>query len=108
MAYAIIRGKSGRRHEADFGSSPLRVEVHASEETVEIYIYIYIIEADTDTRPEHLRRFAIVSMSRQQFSEATGPRRAQSSPKRSELEIIAITLRAGDCSAFAQPDWSEG
>ena len=51
MAYAIIRGKSGRRHEVDFGSSPLRVEVHASEETVEIYIfYIYIyIEADIDT-----------------------------------------------------------
>ena len=38
MAYAIIRGKSGRRHEVDFGSSPLRVEVHASEETIEIYI----------------------------------------------------------------------
>jgi hypothetical protein len=56
MAYAIIRGKSGRRHEVDFGSSLLRVEVHASEETVEIYI-----EADIDTRPEHLRRFAIVS-----------------------------------------------
>ena len=36
MAYAIIRGKSGRRHEVDFGSSLLRVEVHASEETVEI------------------------------------------------------------------------
>ena len=30
--------ESGRRHEVDFGSSPLRVEVHASEETVEIYI----------------------------------------------------------------------
>src|SRR5258708_25689016 len=72
MAYAIIRGKSGRRHEVDFGSSPLRVEVHASEETVEIYI-----EADIDTRPDHLQRFAIVSMSRQQFSEATGPRRAE-------------------------------
>jgi hypothetical protein len=43
MAYAIIRGKSGRRHEVDFGSSPLRVEVHASEETVEIHIYIYIL-----------------------------------------------------------------
>ena len=42
MAYAIIRGKSGRRHEVDFGSSLLRVEVHASEETVERYIYIYI------------------------------------------------------------------
>ncbi len=50
MAYAIIRGKSGRRHEVDFGSSPLRVEVHASEETVEMYI-----EADIDTLPEHRR-----------------------------------------------------
>jgi len=67
MAYAIIRGKSGRRHEVDFGSSPLRVEVHASEETIEIYI-----EADFDTHPEHRRRFAILNMSRQQFSEATG------------------------------------
>ncbi len=38
MAYAIIRGKSGRRHEVDFGSSPLHVEVHASEETVEILL----------------------------------------------------------------------
>jgi hypothetical protein len=54
MAYAIIRGKSGRRHEVDFGSSPLRVEVHASEETVEIYI-----EADIDTLPEHLRRLQL-------------------------------------------------
>ena len=67
MAYAIIRGKSGRRHEVDFGSSPLRVEVHASEETVEIYI-----EANFNTLPEDQRRFAILSMSRQQFSEATG------------------------------------
>ena len=72
MAYAIIRGKSGRRYEVDFGSSPLRVEVHASEETVEIYI-----EADIDTLPEHLRRFAIVSISQQQFGEATGARRAE-------------------------------
>jgi hypothetical protein len=72
MPYAIIRRKSGRRHEVDFGSSPLRVEGHTSEETVEIYI-----EADIDTLPEHLRRFAIVSMSRQQFSEATGARRAE-------------------------------
>jgi len=38
MAYAIIRGKSGRRHEVDSGSSPLHVEVHASEETVEILL----------------------------------------------------------------------
>jgi hypothetical protein len=67
MAYAIIRGKNGGRHEADLGSSPLRVEGHASQEIVEIYI-----EADFDTLPEDRRRFAGLSMSRQQFSEATG------------------------------------
>ncbi|MGA2792422.1 MAG: hypothetical protein ABSE69_02655 [Roseiarcus sp.] len=67
MAYAIIRGKNGRRHEVDFGLSPVRAEVHAGEETVEIHI-----EADVDALPEERRRFAIISMSRQQFSEATG------------------------------------
>jgi hypothetical protein len=75
MAYAIIRGKSGRRHEVDFGSSPLRVEVHAGEETVEIHI-----EADFDTLAENRRRFAIVSMSRQQFSEATGAAARRAAP----------------------------
>ncbi len=101
-AYAILRGKRGRRHEVDFGSSPLRVEVHASQEIVEIYI-----EADFDTLPEDRRRFAGLSMSRQQFSEATGGRGSQSRPERPEQEMIAITLRAGEYSAFAQPDCSE-
>jgi hypothetical protein len=62
-----LQGLTARCHEVDFGSSPLRVEVHAGEETVEIHI-----EADFDTLAENRRRFAIVSMSRQQFSEATG------------------------------------
>jgi len=35
MTHAIIRGKNGRRHEVDFADAPVRVEVHASEETVE-------------------------------------------------------------------------
>jgi hypothetical protein len=35
MAHAIIRGKNGRRHEVEFDDAPVRVEVHASEETVE-------------------------------------------------------------------------
>ena len=30
MTYAIIRGNNGRRHEVDFGDSPVRVEVYAS------------------------------------------------------------------------------
>jgi len=54
MAYAIIRGKGGRRHEVDFGSSPLRVEVHAGEETVEIHI-----EADFDTLAENRQSTAL-------------------------------------------------
>jgi hypothetical protein len=47
MPYAIIRGKNGRRHEVDFEDSPVRVEVYASEETVEIFV-----EADFETLPE--------------------------------------------------------
>ena len=47
MAYAIIQKKNGRRHEVDFGDWPVRVEVHASEETVEI-----LVEANVDTLPE--------------------------------------------------------
>jgi hypothetical protein len=67
MPYAIIRGKNGRRHEVDFGDSPIRVEVYASETTIEIFI-----EADFETLPEERRRFALVNVPRQQFSQATG------------------------------------
>jgi hypothetical protein len=47
MPYAIIRGMNGRRHEVDFGDDAIRVEIHSSEETVEIFI-----EADFETLPE--------------------------------------------------------
>jgi hypothetical protein len=69
MSHAIIRGKrkNGRRHEVDFGEAPIRVEVYASGETIEIFV-----EADYETLPEERRRFAIVSIPRQQFSQATG------------------------------------
>jgi hypothetical protein len=67
MTHAIIRGKSGRRHEVDFGDSPVRVEVYASEETVEIFV-----EADFETLAEERRRFAIINIPRHLFSEATG------------------------------------
>ena len=67
MTHAIIRGKNGRRHEVDFGDAPVRVEVYASEETVEIFV-----EADFETHPEEHRRFAIVNIPRHLFSEATG------------------------------------
>ena len=73
MPHAIIRGKNGRRHEVDFGDEPVRVEIHSSEETVEIFI-----EADSETRPEGRRRFAILNIPRHLFSQATGVRRAKS------------------------------
>jgi hypothetical protein len=41
---AIIRRADGRRHEVDFGDAPVRVEIYANEETVDIFI-----EADFDT-----------------------------------------------------------
>ena len=43
------------------------VELHASEETVEIFV-----EADFETHPEERRRFAIINIPRHLFSEATG------------------------------------
>jgi hypothetical protein len=67
VPYAIIRGKSGRRHEVDFGDEAVRVEIHSSEETVEIFI-----EADFETLPQGRRRFAILNIPRHLFSEAIG------------------------------------
>jgi hypothetical protein len=54
MSYAIIRGKGGRRHEVDFGESPLRVEIYSGEDSIEIFV-----EADFETLPEHHCRFVI-------------------------------------------------
>jgi hypothetical protein len=67
MSHAIIRGRNGRRHEVDFGDSPVRIEIYASEETVEIFV-----EADFETLPEERRRFAIINIPRQQYSQAAG------------------------------------
>ena len=66
MSHAIIRGKNGRRYEVDFEDSPVRVEVHASEETIEIFV-----EADFEIHAEERRRFAIINIPRHLFSEAT-------------------------------------
>jgi hypothetical protein len=52
--------------EVDIGDAPLRVEIYASEETVEIFV-----EADLNTMPEERRRFALVKVPRHLFSEAT-------------------------------------
>lgn len=86
MAHAIIRGKNGRRYEVDFGDAPVRVEVHASEETVEIFV-----EADFETHPEERRRFAIINIPRHLFSEATG-RTAEAEIARLRRAVSDLTL----------------
>jgi hypothetical protein len=77
MPYAIIRGNNGRRHEVDFGDAPVRVEIYAGEETVEIFV-----EADFETLAEERRRFALINVPRHLFSEATGAAARRAAPKR--------------------------
>ena len=67
MPHAIIRGKNGRRHEVDFGNAKIRVEMHASEQVVEISI-----EAPDDPAPSDKQRFALLNIPRHLFSEAMG------------------------------------
>jgi hypothetical protein len=49
-----------------FAGAPVRVEIYASEETIEIFI-----EADFQTLPEERRRFALLNIPRHLFSQAT-------------------------------------
>jgi hypothetical protein len=65
VPHAIIRGANGRRHEVDFGNAPVRVEIYASAETVEMFI-----EADFETLPKKRRRFALLKFPAYLFSEA--------------------------------------
>ena len=66
MPHAIIRGANGRRHEVDFGDAPVRVQIYASEDTIEIFV-----EADFEMMPQERRRFALFNIPRHLFSEAT-------------------------------------
>jgi hypothetical protein len=66
MPHAVIRRENGSRHEVDFGNAPVRVEIYASEETVEIFV-----EADFETMPQERRRFALVNIPCHLFSQAT-------------------------------------
>jgi hypothetical protein len=74
MAYAIIRGGNGRRHEVDFEDAPIRVEIHASDETIEIFV-----EADWESNSPDRRRFVILNIPRHLFSEASGKAARQTS-----------------------------
>lgn len=44
----------------------MRIEIHASDETVEIFV-----EADTNELPEEQRRFVLINIPRHLFSRAT-------------------------------------
>jgi hypothetical protein len=66
MAHAIIQGDNGQHHQVNFGDSAIRVEIHPSGETVEIFI-----EADFEVLPREGRRFALLNIPRHLFSEAT-------------------------------------
>jgi hypothetical protein len=70
VSHAIIRGANGRRHEVDFGDTPIRVEIYSSGETIEIFI-----EADFETLPKERRRFVLFNIPRHLFSVQRSCRR---------------------------------
>ena len=83
MPHAIIRGNNGRRHEVDFGEASIRVEIYASDETVEIFV-----EADFETHAEERRRFAILNVPRNLFSEASGAAARRSSTSSLKNRVV--------------------
>jgi len=65
MAHVIIRGGNGRRHEVDFEDADITVELHASEDHVEL-----VIEACDDEAPSDKKRFALINIPRHLLSKA--------------------------------------
>ena len=65
MAHVIIRGRNGRRHEVDVEDADITVELHASEEHIEL-----VIEAPCDEAPSHKKRFALINIPRHLLSKA--------------------------------------
>jgi hypothetical protein len=76
MTFAIIRGRNGRRHEVDFKDDPITIEVGMSDEVVEI-----VVEAPEDLAPSHKRRFAMLSMPREELMAALGVELRQKTPQ---------------------------
>jgi len=89
MPHAIMRGKNGRRHEVEFCDAPIRVEIYASEETVEIFV-----EADLETHSEARRGFAIINIPRHLFSEASGAAARRAATNIRESEAIGCDASA--------------
>ena len=59
MSFAILRGRNGRRHEADFGDDRVTVDVTSGESTVQITV----VMADYPA-PSHRCPFAMLALPR--------------------------------------------
>ena len=77
MAYAIIRGANGRRHDVVFEGAEITVEIFFGDETVEI-----AIEAPADPAPSDNRRFALLNVPRELFNKALGEAARRSKSER--------------------------
>jgi len=67
MTYSIIRGRNGRRHDVDFEDDPITIEIGMNDAVVEI-----VVEAPQDPAPPHKRRFAMLSVPREELMAALG------------------------------------
>ncbi len=65
MAHVIIRGGNGRRHEVDFKDADIIVELHASEDHVEL-----VIEASDSDAPRERNASPLVNIPRHPLSKA--------------------------------------
>ena len=65
MAHVIIRTGNGRRHEVDFDDADITVDLHASQDHVEL-----VIDAAHDEGPFDKKRFALISIPRHLLSKA--------------------------------------
>jgi hypothetical protein len=82
MAYAIIRGANGRRHEVDFEDADITVEIFVGDETIEI-----AVEAPHDPEPSDKRRFALLNVPRELFNKALGDAARRSKSERPTIVV---------------------
>ena len=64
MSHAVIWDAIGHRHEVDFGSEPVEISVHVTDQAIEI-----VVEAP-DHRRRDDRRCTLLSLPRHQFASA--------------------------------------
>ena len=79
MTCAIIKGKNGKRYEADFKDEPVRVEMRSNDHTVEIFVELASGNYLFGKRP-----FAQLTIPRHLFSEAIAENAKRSRIKAAE------------------------